>query len=61
MIALWEKAKCSNHACCPFNNPPWFYRELTLPTTDDIEMRVCRDQDRSAEDVEIQVIEIYVQ
>ena len=60
-IALWEKARCNTYRCCPFNNPPWFYRQLPRPTTDDIDMRVCRDQLRSDEDIEIQVIEVYVQ
>ena len=60
-IALWEQAQCNTNTCCPFNNPPWFYRQLPRPTTDDIDMRVCRDQPRSDEDIQIQVIEIYVQ
>ena len=60
-IALWEQAQCNTYTCCPFNNPPWFYRELPQPSTDDIDMRVCRDQRRSDEDIQIQVIEIYVQ
>ena len=60
-IALWEQAQCNTNTCCPFNNPPWFYRQLLWPTTDDIDMRVCRDQERGDEDIQIQVIEIYVQ
>jgi hypothetical protein len=30
-------------------------------TTDDIEMRVCIDEERSTEDIAIEVIDIYVQ
>ena len=60
-IALWEKARCYTYTCCPFNNPPWFYRELPRPSTDNIDMRVCRDQERGDEDIQIQVIQIYVQ
>ncbi len=30
------------NTCCTLNNPPWFYKELPEPTTDDIEMHVCR-------------------
>ena len=44
--------------CCSFNSPPWFYRQLQQPTTDDIEMRVCRDQERNYEDIQIQVTAI---
>ncbi len=42
---LWDGAGCGPlNTCCTFNNPPWFYKELPAPTTDDIEMRVCKDQ-----------------
>ena len=44
--------------CCI--NPPWFYRKLSQPTSDDIEMRVCRGEANSNEDIAIQVLEIYV-
>ena len=37
-----------------------FYRQLPQPTSDDIEMRVCRDEDRSNEDFLLTFIEIYV-
>ena len=58
---LWDGAGCGPlNACCTFNNPPWFYRQLP-PTSDDIEMRVCRDQPRIDEDIPIQIIELYVQ
>ena len=53
---LWDGTGCS---CC--NDTPWFYKQLPQPTTDDIEMRVCRDHIASAEDIAIQVVEIYVQ
>ncbi len=54
---LWDGASCA-HQCCSFNNPPWFFKQLQL-SADDIEMRVCRDQED--EDVAIQMVEIYVQ
>ena len=37
-----------------------FYRQLPQPTSDDIEMRVCRDEDRLNEDFWLTFIEIYV-
>ena len=59
---LWDGAGCGpQNTCCTFNNPPWFYKQLPQSTTEDIEMRVCRDQRRSNEDIVIEVIEIYVQ
>ena len=39
---LWDGEGCGpTSTCCSFNNPPWFSKQLPLPTTDDIEMRVC--------------------
>ena len=59
---LWDGAGCEHqNMCCSFNNPPWFYKQLPEPTTDNIEMRVCRDEVVSNEDILIEVIEIYVQ
>ena len=63
-LVLWQGTDCtSSNACCSFNNPPWFYKQLPQPTTDDIEMRVCRDEEggSSGEDVLIQSAEIYIQ
>ena len=37
-----------------------FYRNLTQPTTDDIEMRLCRDQWSNDEDVHITFVELFV-
>ena len=59
---LWDGAGCGPlSTCCSFNNPPWFYKQLPQSTTDDIEMRVCRDEDSSNEDIEIETVEIYIQ
>ena len=59
---LWDGAGCGPlNDCCSLNNPPWFYKQLPQPTTDSIEMRVCRDQHTGDEDIAIEMIEIYVQ
>ena len=59
---LWDGAGCGPlNTCCSFNNPPWFYKQLPQPTTDDIEMRVCRDEEIGNENVPIEIIELYVQ
>ena len=56
---LWDGAGCGpQNSCCSFNSPPWFYKQLPQTTTDDIEMRVCRTDNR--EDIAIEIIEIYV-
>ena len=59
---LWDGAGCGpTNICCSFNNPPWFYKQLPQSTTDDTEMRVCRDEDASNEDIAIEMVEIYIQ
>ena len=59
---LWDGAGCGpQNTCCSFNNPPWFYKQLPHPTTDNIEMRVCTDEDNNNENVAIESVEIYVQ
>ena len=52
---LWDGDQCG------LTTSPWFYRQLPQPTTSDIEMRVCRDEERSNGDVGITYIEIYIQ
>ena len=43
--------------CCTI---PYFLKTLPQPTTDDIEMRVCRNERRNNEDIAIETVEIYV-
>ena len=58
---IWDGSGCApTSTCCNFNSPPWFYKKLLKPTTDDIEVRVCRDQPGGDEDIQISVIEIYI-
>ena len=58
---LWDGFDCKNTTCCRQNNPPWFKVQLTSPTTDDIEVRICGDQRTGDEDSPISQLEIYVQ
>ena len=59
---LWDGSGCgSTSTCCSFNTPPWFFKELSSSTSDDIEMRVCRDESRANEDIAMSSVEIYVQ
>ena len=62
---LWDGAGCESirgfdNTCCTFNTPPWFYKQLPQPTTDDVEMRVCR-RVRSESDLGVESFEIYIQ
>ena len=57
---LWDGQGCtSTSACCSLNNPPYFTKQLSRPTTDDIEARICQ-QDEDG-DTPIELIELYVQ
>ena len=59
---LWDGQVCEGGGtCCRFNNPPWFTKNLTSPTTDDIELRVCLYYGRSSSDVALEQLELYVQ
>ncbi len=56
---LWDGKGCGPHnTCCSFNNPPWFVKNLSSITTNDIEMRMCRPESSS---LPIEIVELYVQ
>ena len=59
---LWDGDGCGapNNNCCSFNSPPWFTVELPNPTTDDIEVRNCANQNTNDEDTGIELIEFYI-
>ena len=59
---LWDGAGCGQfNTCCSWNSPPWFLKNISPPTSDDIEMRLCADSGRSNEDINFELLEIYVQ
>ena len=59
---LWDGSGCgSTSTCCSLNTPPRFLKELSTPTSDDIEMRVCCNESRRNEDIAMSSVEIYVQ
>ena len=59
---LWDGAGCGPYnTCCSWNSPPWFLKNISPPTSDDIEMRMCTDQPQDDEDINFESVEIYVQ
>ena len=57
---LWDGKGCGpTNACCSFNHPPWFAKDLSSHTTNDIEMRLCRSSASGSTPIEI--VELYVQ
>ena len=60
---LWDGKKCRGQEgpCCDVPGLPWFHKVLSSPTTDDIELRICGDQNPSDdENVFVSQYEIYV-
>ena len=59
---LWDGERCDadEASCCDRPLLPWFCKELPEPTSDDLEVRICAEQE-DEEDVPIEKIELYVQ
>ena len=58
---LWDGAGCDRGSCCTFNSPPWFCKNLSTPTTDDIQLRLCQDKVKAEEEnVVFEIVELYV-
>ena len=60
---VWDGQGCVGAtACCTFNNPPWFVRDLPVSTSEDIEMAMCNNGGYATnEDSPFDLAEIYVQ
>ena len=60
---LWDGNGCiSTNNCCQFNSPPWFCKSLPDSTTDDLEVRICKNGGSSYNtDVPVQLVELYIQ
>ena len=57
---LWDGQGCGPlSTCCQFNNPPWFCKTLPQSTTDDLEVRICKNSIN--EDTPVQLVELYIQ
>ena len=57
---LWDGKQCEGQCCSDGKSPPWFSVELTDPTTDDIEVRICADESTDNEDTPLSLVELYV-
>ena len=59
---LWDGKGCSSgNNCCSNSNLPWFQYELSEATQDDVDVRICRDEQFSNEGILIDILELYVQ
>ena len=58
---LWDGEGCGESSdCCEFNTPPWFCTSLPEATTDNIELRVCNNEDEMNEDVILSFVELNI-
>ena len=57
--ALWDGIDLLN-SCYGLNNPPWFFKTLTDPSSDDIELRLCLLQPDFISNIGIERLEVYV-
>ena len=58
---LWDGEGCpTGVTCCDPPNLPWFNRAIETPSTADIEMRFCQDQNAGDEDFAVELFELYV-
>jgi len=62
---LWDGNGCgSTSTCCSYNQPPWFCKQLSETTSENIEVRLLTDAVPNLlenEDTPIQSIELYIQ
>ena len=59
---LWDGQVCEGGGtCCKLNNPPWFTKNLTSPTTERIELRLCLNGHASWSNIALEQLELYVQ
>ena len=59
---LWDGQGCGSHStCCTFNTPPWFFKTLSSSVSDNLELRICSDEQHASEDTPLEKIELYVQ
>ena len=59
---LWDGQQCDGNEgpCCTNPKMPWFIKTLNEITTEDIELRLCGNQDYPDEDTPLDIIELYV-
>ena len=59
---LWDGEDClRSSTCCSRRNPPYFVKQLTNSTTNDIETRICLSYYLPDENIAIELVELYVQ
>ena len=60
---LWDGEDClpSSTCCCSLHNLPYFVKQLSTSTTDDIEARICEWEPLHSTNTAVELVELYVQ
>ena len=59
---LWDGEDClPSSTCCSLHNPPYFVKQLPNSITDDIEARICVDDQIQYTNIAVELVELYVQ
>ena len=60
---LWDGSRCigAQKNCCAEVSMPWFYRQFVTAQQDDVEVRICTDQDFSDESVTVDQVQLFIQ
>ena len=59
--SVWNGRSCSSeNSCCSKPNQLWFYQQLLLTSSDNIEVRICYDEEFGHEGVLVKELQLYV-
>ena len=60
---LWDGQQCGGNesTCCNPPDLPWFCKTFPTPISEDLEVRICMDEDLDNENVAIESFELYIQ
>ena len=60
---LWDRQQCGGNegTCCNPPDLPWFCKTFPTPISEDLEVRICTDQNLNDENVAIESFELYIQ
>eukprot|EP00731_Ephydatia_muelleri_P003802 Em0001g3802a len=60
---LWDGQQCGGDesTCCNPPDLPWFCKTFPTPISEDLEVRICTDQELNDENVAIESFELYIQ
>ena len=57
---LWDGRDCHPSSTCCSRRNPYFTKTLSMPTTDDIELRMCGVSYKHSDNIAVELIELYV-